>query len=711
MTIDIRANVYCNLGRVISGNFSDTQIQGNGLIQTSGSVVLNGIYAPVVGDVVKFSYYRNGRISLLPRTLRVLSVFADPFRRQTTVELGCKFTYFNNRRPPVKNPTSEDESGLCPSPDVIVPISAEFVFNTCLDALGLTAQGSIPLTSKFNVEEFDLSAGYVTVMGQLLVSEGYYCYLNEEEEVIIKKIHETGSSTGPLIASDQIIDLSPIGVGDLPGDEVVVKYNSLVLKDPGDSDPVDTPVRDWEYDAIQNSGGFYSVTALAPLNYVADTLPTTSQTLETPPEISEFTPIVYTPTPKTFEEKAANNAATTGSAYGAGNTSSNVDCRTVTGGGTTTTTTGGGTTGGGGTSTTTNETTIEESNETTVASYTTIQYSYPDFTLKETTTRYDRWNRVATRTIRLSEPTGRVLPETLTERINYVILGGQIQAQGQQTTVYAIVTPDGYLDQAILALVPDSTTLTTSEEVHTYAANPPDSEDECELSEAALDSAEAFDSLISKVTIDTRNGLVVKKVEELYEKVATFVKVPGLTNSPDVADVVTKKIVNTYGRQANGLILFEQSIECAVGSNAAVESRANRAERINSASAKPDTETTENFVWVNGLTESETYIELTVPYGSDDYIELQGGQYTLVRGDGAAKALNYGRDQNKILLGNRSGVSIQISADIMPPTPFSPIFITAEGITGQYMINGTTYTFDTTGIIASTDAIFWGGSQ
>ena len=696
MTIDIRANVYCNLGRVISGNFSDTQIQGNGLIQTSGSVVLNGIYAPVIGDVVKFSYYRNGRISLSPRTLRVLSVFADPCRRQTTVELGCKFTYFNNRRPPVKNPTSEDESGLCPSPDVIVPLSAEFVFNTCLDALGLTAQGSIPLTSKFNVEEFDLSAGYVTVMGQLLVSEGYYCYLNEEEEVIIKKIHETGSSTGPLIASDQIIDLSPIGVGDLPGDEVVVKYNSLVLKDPGDSDPVNTPVRDWEYDAIQNSGGFYSVTALAPLNYVADTLPTTSQTLETPPEISEFTPIVYTPIPKTFEEIAANNAARTGSPYGSGNTDSEVDCdgnKIVD--------------NSDGTDSIFNN----SYQEVTVASYTTTQYSYPDFTLKETTTRYDRWNRVATRTIRLSEPTGRVLPETLIERINQVILGGQIEVQGQQTTVYAIVTPDGYLDQAILALVPDSTTLTTSEEVHTYAANPPDSEDECESSEAALDSAEAFDSLISKVTIDTRDGLVVKKVEELYEKVATFVKVPGLTNSPDVADVVTKKTVNTYGRQANGLILFVQSIECAVGSNAAVESRANRAERINSASAKPDTETTENFVWVNGLTESETYIELTVPYGSDDYIELQGGQYTLVRGDGAAKALNYGRDQNKILLGNRSGVSIQISADIMPPAPFSPIFITAEGITGQYMINGTTYTFDTTGIIASTDAIFWGGSQ
>lgn len=705
MTIDIRANVYCNLGKVISGNFSDTQIQGNGLIQTSGSVVLNGIYGPGVGDVVKFSYYRNGRVSLLPRTLRVLSFFADPFRRQTTVELGCKFTYLSNRRPPVKNPTSEDESGLCPSPDVIVPISAEFVFNKCLDALGLTAQGSIPLTSKFNVEEFDLSAGYTTVMGQLLVSEGYYCYLNEEEEVVIKRINETGSSTGPLIASDQIIDLSPIGVGDLPGDEVVVKYNSLVLKDPGDSDPEDPAVRDWEYDAIQNSGGFYSVTALAPLLYIADTFPLTSQELETPPEISEFTPIVYTPAPRTFEEIAANNSASTGSQYGQGDTSTEVDCEGVAlGNGNNNDNNDGGDSAGNGD----NE---NDLSNVTPASYTTIQYSYPDFTLKETTTEYDKWNRVVRRTTELSEPTGRVLPETLTERINYVIQGGQIQARGIQTTVYAIVTPDTYLDQAVLALVPDSTTVTISVETHKYEVDPPESEDECVGSEASLDSAESFDSLIEKITIDTRDGLVIKKVEEFYEKVKTFVKVPGLTNSPDIVDVVTKKTVNTYARQDNGLILFEQSIECAVGSNAAVESRANKAERINGANAKPDTDTEEKFVWVNGLTESETYIELTVPYGSDDYIELQGGEYVLVKGDGAAKALNYGRDQNKILLGNRSGVSIQISADIMPPAPLSPIFITAEGITGQYMINGTTYTFDTTGIIASTDAIFWGGSQ
>ena len=709
MTIDIRANVYCNLGRVISGNFSDTQIQGSGLIQTSGSVVLNGIYAPVAGDVVKFSYYRNGRISLLPRTLRVLSFFADPFRRQTTVELGCKFTYFNNRRPPVRNPTSEEESGLCPSADVIIPISAEFVFNKCLNALDLTTQGSIPLTSKFNVEEFDLSPGYVTVMGQLLVSEGYYCYLNEEEEVVIKKINGTGSSTGPLIASDQIIDLSPIGVGDLPGDEVVVRYNSLVLKDPGDADPEDPAVRDWEYDAIQNSGGFYSVTALAPLNYIADTFPLTSQELETPPEISEFTPIVYTPAPRTFEEIAANNSATTGSEYGRGDTSTEVDCEGVAlNNNVNNNNEDSGDSGSSGSSGSSNSSDLSN---VSPASYTTIQYSYPDFTLKETTTEYDKWNRVKKRTTELSEPTGRVLPETLTERINYVIQGGQIQARGIQTSVYAIVTPDTYLDQAILALVPDSTTVTTSVETHKYEVDPPESEDGCLESEASLNSAESFDSLIEKVTIDTRDGLVVKKVEEFYEKVKTFVKVPGLTNSPDIVDVVTKKTVNTYTRQDNGLILLEQSIECAVGSNAAVESRANRAQRINNANTKPDTETEEKFVWVNGLTESETYIELTVPYGSDDYIELQGGKYVLVKGDGAAKALNYGRDQNKILLGNRSGVSIQISADVMPPAPFSPIFITAEGITGQYMTNGTTYTFDTTGIIASTDAIFWGGSQ
>lgn len=93
MAVDIRAVVTCSLGDLISGNISDDYIQSNGLIKTKGSVELKGVLTPVVGTAVTFSYSRDGITTTVPRKLRVLSSFADPFRQVTKVELGCMLVY------------------------------------------------------------------------------------------------------------------------------------------------------------------------------------------------------------------------------------------------------------------------------------------------------------------------------------------------------------------------------------------------------------------------------------------------------------------------------------------------------------------------------------------------------------------------------------------------------------------------------------------
>ena len=99
--VDIRAQTFCSLGTIISGNLADTYAQGSGLITTRGSVELSGIYNPPVGTRVEFGYAKGGFVARLPRTVRVLSSFADPFRRKTTVQLGCLLTFLENRKPPV----------------------------------------------------------------------------------------------------------------------------------------------------------------------------------------------------------------------------------------------------------------------------------------------------------------------------------------------------------------------------------------------------------------------------------------------------------------------------------------------------------------------------------------------------------------------------------------------------------------------------------
>lgn len=99
MPIDIRAKVFCNLGPVISGNISDEALTaGQGLIRCRGQLVLKGLRTPAVGAPVTLGYERNGYVARIPRTLRVLGSFADPFRDQTTVSVGDRLVLLADKK-------------------------------------------------------------------------------------------------------------------------------------------------------------------------------------------------------------------------------------------------------------------------------------------------------------------------------------------------------------------------------------------------------------------------------------------------------------------------------------------------------------------------------------------------------------------------------------------------------------------------------------
>lgn len=99
MAVDIRAKVFCNLGPLISGNISDEPLTaGQGLIRCRGQLVLNGLFTPVVGAVVTLGYESNGYVARIPRVLRVLGSFADPFRNTTTVSIGDKLVLLADKR-------------------------------------------------------------------------------------------------------------------------------------------------------------------------------------------------------------------------------------------------------------------------------------------------------------------------------------------------------------------------------------------------------------------------------------------------------------------------------------------------------------------------------------------------------------------------------------------------------------------------------------
>jgi hypothetical protein len=164
-------------------------------------------------------------------------------------------------------------------------------------------------------------------------------------------------------------------------------------------------------------------------------------------------------------------------------------------------------------------------------------------------------------------------------------------------------------------------------------------------------------------------------------------------------------------KDVSGLSLVSTEYTQSIGRAAFVESRPSRTSRVNTANTKPDvTESIAEIEFVTGSTESETTQEFTLPYAPDDEITYNPNSgYGLIPSDAKAKASNYGVVQNTLLIGNRYGVSVQTSPDIMPIRPFSPFYIEEGGYIAQYRINGTSYTFNSSGIIASTDALFRGG--
>lgn len=98
MPIDVRAKAFCNLGPLISGNISDEPLTvGQGLIRCRGQLVLKGLITPSVGSVVTLGYEQNGKVSRIPRVLRVLGSFADPFRNTTTVSIGDKLVFLADK--------------------------------------------------------------------------------------------------------------------------------------------------------------------------------------------------------------------------------------------------------------------------------------------------------------------------------------------------------------------------------------------------------------------------------------------------------------------------------------------------------------------------------------------------------------------------------------------------------------------------------------
>lgn len=624
MAIDIRATVTCSLGTLISASINDDYVQGTGLIKCKGSVELSGVYTPAIGTAVTFSYTKGGVTRQVPRKLRVLSSFADPFRRTTKVELGCKLTYLSDLQEAVNWDAFDDpdNAGLTEADAriVTIPIRAKSVMNECLTQLGISASSN-PLTNKFSVAAFDFSAGYVNVLSDLLVSESYCGYLNTSEVLQVFSLDQKGG-TGPVVDSTKLIDLGPIGVGSLPGEAVTVSYSTLKLKQPDAN--ADEDALAWEREET-----------VGPL--------------------------------QTYYVKYAENSTAT-----------------YTG----------------------RETTLTESE------YQTLQLGYFN-TNGQTYYKLWSWQNLGERDVKIKETVTTTSPKIAGEE-KYA---GELLANGLT-----------YANYEITARVVETTytySQTTGEQTGSETI-----EYEAESWAMGRLGIPLVFSSTDYVSLGT-TLMAVRKVVTSTEKIGNFTRNStseyvwgprtqqgnqGQAQSAQYFTSAAQVISYLASIKSAGLTHIGTTVSSTQQGLADYQGRPSAAGRTNSQYADggdPNngwrTESESELELALGSATAQRRIELSMPLAPDDVFSgSSGGPFTAVASDAPEKAVRYGRSQNRLLLGNRSGMNVQMAPELLPSAPFAPFIVQANGLSALYRTNGTSWQMDASGILASTDALFWG---
>jgi hypothetical protein len=643
MAVDIRAVVTCSLGDLISGNISDDYIQSNGLIKTKGSVELKGVLTPVVGTAVTFSYSRDGITTTVPRKLRVLSSFADPFRQVTKVELGCMLVYKADVTPaPTVDGLAAETSGRqqqClngyrdyPSNSVVtIPVNAAGVMQMCLTKLGITAS-SIPLTNRFNTEKFDLSAGYVQVLADLLYSESFIGYLDSNEVLQVRDLIAEGGK-GPVIDTTNLIDLDAIGVGGLPGEAVVVRYNSLKLSGDVDvTDQGDDKKRNWEEEEVTGS----------PQNVEVRYTTTTGGSA-----VNVFTFVPYSRTETTYGTDASwdNTTCVISSLRGEGADLSN---RVVS-------------------RKTTQRTILAESANSYCAQLLSAGFPVAGET-EGTITRSESYQY---------DNKGE-----LTEQISEVYEPFFKWAGGLGVD---FVYDGSYVSFGSGNVLVERTVVTYS---NIYAKR---------LGFVSLKPGETYERAVEGQKVTTT----------VYQNWAlTAGGQQGTASIKELAPFETAKALSAWLDNVSlVLVMVDSQVRTQTGrGGVAGQVRPPRALRTGQATGTV-VESTAQLAYAMGSASAERFVSFSMPYQSDDVHTAAG---FIVKGDAEAKALRFGRIQNRLLLGNRNGVNLQVHPSKMPAAPFDPLYLSDGSLMVQYRANATNWAFGPSGIVCSVDALFWG---
>ena len=97
-----------------------------------------------------------------------------------------------------------------------------------------------------------------------------------------------------------------------------------------------------------------------------------------------------------------------------------------------------------------------------------------------------------------------------------------------------------------------------------------------------------------------------------------------------------------------------------------------------------------------------------MPFAPDDFMMCKGGDFVIVPGNATQAAGRYVKVQKRLLDGQDKGINVTTSLRQIPSAPFSDIYLNMLGTSIYGRTNGTSWAFNESGCVVSTDIIYGG---
>lgn len=680
MVLDVRCQVICNLGPIISGSLSDDHAQGTGVITTQGELVLAGLITAAPGDPVELAYITpdQSQVVRFPRSyLRVLKCFANPLTRQTTIQVGDDLAYSkNNNGTSVPSGLLDVVNGRPPGSSL--SISLNEAVNLAADRLGLS--GSLPVLTSYKLaSSIDMSQGYVQFMSDALISEGYAVFQQQDGTLVTTSLAPQ-SFEGPSIEISDLIDVAPTEGGEDPASvatgsgqtEELVEINDLPLEVP-------------ELAAPENA----VVDPVNPVQAITDKFPETLTTPTEPVSLPNTTP----------EDSAIDDPAAEGRKLNLGSSWTNSNTET------------------------TSTLRISNSNgglirlQVTETNTTSEQTAGPD-------------NRVIARFSKTTTDLAKVNQQFVEDiyRATGDIRTGPYTSAKEESFEYEEIQPEGLSDA-------EKAQLTNEIRNAAYAANPeeltflvynPKFRLKRKIEKSMISSAEAAGRLGVKdytrtnglpggsgysQVLDTEyvyNGSLVKEVRRVFLAY-------GLTQSGQQA--ISKALQKATAPVDLGpfvarffdlvlddvQVIIRTSDEVEAGIQTPPQKVSQNVERT----PKPVEKSVEQqtFEPTNNVVDEKTFV---VPFLPDDIIDEATGE--IIPSNAEEVAQNYAQTQNALLIGHRDGLQVTAPLGLLPNEPLAVFHLRNNDVMASYLVNGTSWAFDATSCLVSTDALYVGAA-